>query len=131
MIQMTYTSKATQALASGDIFKIVENSSRNNLRNDLTGFLIFSGQRFFQLIEGPKASVDDLLENLYRDLRHENVEVQTRKKIEERAFPKWRMKRISPAAISSSNPINGLDNAPDYVDNAVKDFLRTSALART
>ncbi len=130
MIQMTYTSQAAQALASDDIFKIIQTSSHNNLRNNLTGFLIFSGQQFFQLIEGPEASVDDLFERLYSDPRHEKVEVLTRKNIEERSFPKWRMQRLDPAATSGSDQINGIENAPDYVHRAVKDFLKRTALAQ-
>ncbi|GMN01318.1 BLUF domain-containing protein [Erythrobacter sp. MTPC3] len=127
MIQLTYTSQAAQELTSGDIFKIIETSSRNNLRDELTGFLIYSGDSFFQLIEGPEVSIDALFDRISGDPRHKQVNILSRKQVEERAFPKWRMKRVSPKSVSVGDPIEGLDSAPHYVRRAVAEFLNPNA----
>ncbi len=94
MITLTYVSDATARLQSGDVFKIVEASARNNSRRDLTGFLIFSNDRFFQVLEGPAAEVDALLSTLSADDRHDNIRILLREEIAERSFPNWGMKRL-------------------------------------
>lgn len=38
MIQVSYISAATSELSADEIFSIIEASSHNNLRDDLTGF---------------------------------------------------------------------------------------------
>ncbi|CAN7410287.1 blue light sensor protein [Acidovorax sp. Leaf76] len=46
-----------------------------NTRMDITGLLIFDGQRFCQQFEGPKKAVLKLIERIRNDPRHVNVEV--------------------------------------------------------
>lgn len=46
-----------------------------NARMDITGLLIFDGQRFCQQFEGPKKAVLKLIERIRNDPRHTNVEV--------------------------------------------------------
>lgn len=131
MIEITYTSEAASSMAPDDIFNIIETSARNNLQDDLTGFLIFSKGRFFQLIEGPESSIDALFARLSNDPRHENVFILTRKEIKQRSFPKWQMKRLSSAAQSHTAQITGLSRAPAYVQAAVADFLKPATSARS
>ena len=57
MIEVAYISEASSTLAPDEVFKIIETSARNNLRDDLTGFLIFADNRFFQVVEGPAVSM--------------------------------------------------------------------------
>jgi len=46
-----------------------------NAELDVTGLLIFDGQRFCQQLEGPQKSVLKLIERIRNDPRHVNVEV--------------------------------------------------------
>jgi len=46
-----------------------------NIKMDITGLLIFDGQRFCQQFEGPKKAVLKLIERIRNDPRHVNVEV--------------------------------------------------------
>lgn len=46
-----------------------------NVRLDVTGLLIFDGQRFCQQFEGPRKAVLKLIERIRSDPRHINVEV--------------------------------------------------------
>lgn len=94
MIQLTYVSEASHDLTSDELFKIIEASSRNNLRDELTGFLIFAKNRFFQLIEGPQDQIEALVTRLNRDPRHRAIRIVNRQQIAERAFPRWHMKRL-------------------------------------
>lgn len=46
-----------------------------NAQLDITGLLIFDGQRFCQQLEGPQKAVLKLIERIRADLRHVNVEI--------------------------------------------------------
>ena len=131
MIQVTYTSEATDALRSGDVFRIVTTSSTNNDARDLTGFLIFSGDRFFQLLEGPDENVNALLAKLECDPRHTNITVLERCEISQRAFPAWKMKRIGEAMspLELARGVPELERAPLKVRKAVVDFLRAASIS--
>ena len=64
-MQIAYVSRASSVLAPDDVFKIIETSARNNSRDDLTGFLIFAENRFFQVVEGSRSAIDALLSSPY------------------------------------------------------------------
>lgn len=106
MHQLIYVSEASPHLRPDEIFLIVEQSSRNNLRSEITGFLIFAGGRFLQLIEGPPHALDALITALRVDPRHHSVRVLSRRPITERSFPRWRMKRVG----LRHNPLDELRN---------------------
>ena len=129
MIQVAYVSRASSSLASDEIFNIIETSANNNLRDDLTGFLIFSDNRFFQVVEGSEASIESLLSRLGSDRRHSDIEILSRIEVEERSFPNWRMKRLKPDAqlISSANSGSGIGDFPRHLKHFVEQFLSNSA----
>ncbi len=122
MIEVLYTSHATNKLGSGDIFKIVDVSNRNNLEMGLTGFLIYADHKFFQVLEGPQEAVDALLNRLGHDPRHANLQVQSRTFIEERSFPRWGMKRLLDRG--SAAPLDEI--APQFASASPK--VRRAAL---
>lgn len=95
MEQLVYASTAAPAVAGGDVFNIIEQSSRRNSQRGITGFLALVNGIFLQYIEGPATSLDMLLSDLERDSRHHSIHVIDRRPRETRAFPKWSMKRVS------------------------------------
>lgn len=119
-------------MGSGDVFKIIEASAKNNAKNDLTGFLVFSGGRFFQFLEGPENAIDALLEKLEKDERHSNMKVLSRSSAVQRSFPKWRMKRLASdfeAELIEEN-LPELKDAPSQVKRLLTEFLEPSARLR-
>lgn len=129
MIQITYTSIAASILASEEVFRIIETSAKNNMRDDLTGFLVFSENRFFQYVEGPEDAVDALLEKLEHDRRHHSIRILKRAEIEERVFPRWKMKRL----VTGSNWHTLAETGPEFVKappaikTAVAEFLKSTS----
>ena len=121
MIQLAYSSDARGDLASNEIFEIIETSSRNNLRDDLTGMLIFANDRFFQIIEGEPAAIDGLMARLEADPRHHSIEVLHRQDIGERSFPRWRMERVRIA--NGGVPEADLSKVSSDVHALVRQFL--------
>lgn len=94
MHQLIYTSAARPELSHDEVFRIVEQSARNNPSRDITGFLLFRGGRFLQLVEGPLMALEILLAQLAQDDRHREVEVLSRIPVAQRSFPRWRMRRL-------------------------------------
>lgn len=95
MEQLVYASTAAPTVAGGDVFNIIEQSSRRNPQRGVTGFLVFVNGIFLQYVEGPVSSLDMLLNDLGRDSRHHSIRVIDRRPCEARAFPKWSMKRVT------------------------------------
>jgi hypothetical protein len=93
MEQLLYKSRVAGSMESGNLFRIIETSARNNLEADITGFLFYTGTSFLQLVEGPPAALDDLMVRLRRDPRHADIAVLARERIAARSFPAWRMQR--------------------------------------
>src|SRR5208283_4698336 len=70
---------------------------RNQARG-ITGVLIFVDGVFFQILEGEKDVVIDLMESIQRDTRHSGVKVYRERETDERAFASWSMAYLSPSA---------------------------------
>lgn len=102
---------------------------------DVTGVLVFTGEAFIQILEGPDEAVTALLESISRDHRHSDVEVMTTKLTHERLFSKWSMGFVKPFENGEGLPIGNsyheiyesLQNNPDSEDvliNACLNILR-------
>lgn len=74
-----------------DIRDIVEISRARNARLQVTGALIATEARFAQVLEGSRGAVDELMDSIHRDPRHERVEVVQDRSSNERQFPDWTM----------------------------------------
>lgn len=94
MHQLIYVSEARPGLGSAEVFRIIEQSARNNPCAEITGFLILADDRFLQLIEGPLLALETLIATLRSDPRHHSLEILSRRPVNERSFPRWRMKRV-------------------------------------
>ncbi|MEE7448994.1 blue light sensor protein [Methylobacterium radiotolerans] len=80
----------SRSLASpSDVRLIVETSRTRNARLQVTGALVASRSRFAQILEGPRAGVDALMDSIRRDVRHTGVEVLLYDDIERRRFADW------------------------------------------
>lgn len=87
MIRVAYRSKATkpeQALVSlADILAV---SDRLNRKDRLSGGLLVSRGRFFQVLQGNEVDVDRALLRIGRDPRHHGVEIVLRSPVTRRLF---------------------------------------------
>lgn len=95
MQHILYFSQARSGLDSGEVFRIIETSARNNPAREVTGFLAFAHGLFLQLVEGPAQALDELLEVLKGDPRHHGLEIMERGPVAARSFPGWRMERLA------------------------------------
>lgn len=72
--QIIYVSVPAKLLSENDVDKILVAARTKNLERRITGFLLFDGRIFMQLIEGPPHEVEDLFENLRADTRHQRIQ---------------------------------------------------------
>lgn len=66
-----------------------------NAQAGITGALGFSRLNYIQLLEGPPAAIDKLMEALEADPRHRDLAVLIRSSAERRLVPDWTMARVN------------------------------------
>lgn len=89
--ELIYTSLSYPATEQGDVKRILASSEKNNVAANITGLLLYDGERYIQILEGDPASVDTLFETISEDPRHHHLELLHKGPIEARAFQEWRM----------------------------------------
>jgi len=75
----------------GEIREILATSRKNNVRDGVTGGLLFSEGCFAQVLEGPLDKIEGAFERIQCDERHRKVTVLQSGSITARDFPDWSM----------------------------------------
>ena len=91
MYTLTYESVATKTLKSFEMEELLEKARENNMRDDITGCLIYYKGGFVQLLEGDKEKIEALYAKIEIDPRHKNVTIFSEDEISKRTFPNWGM----------------------------------------
>lgn len=120
---LTYTSLARLDLTAEDLQAIQRSARELNALDGITGLLVFNGTHFLQIIEGSQAAIDDLVERLRRDPRHNGFEIRDQRDIEARSFPDWTMElvRVSASLFEARDGI--ADRLPPGVAPEVRERL--------
>src|SRR4051812_27380509 len=120
LTSLTYTSLARSDLKTSDLEDIHQSSREINQREGVTGLLVFNGTHFLQIVEGPRKSVDALLERLRRDPRHSGLEVRDERRVRSRSFPDWSMEfvRVDGSFFTARDAI--ADRLPDTVPEEIQ-----------
>ena len=88
---LIYVSIASDALTSAELLDLLRVSRENNVRDDITGLLLYKDRRFMQLLEGPEAAVCATYGRIARDPRHRDAALLLEGAIDERDFADWSM----------------------------------------
>ncbi|MBV6652017.1 MAG: BLUF domain-containing protein [Hoeflea sp.] len=91
MLQMLYVSGASRPLSTDQIEKILAVSRRNNLRDGVTGMLLWADGVFIQILEGEAKTVRSVFQRIEADDRHKNVMVVLEQAAGKRLFTQWSM----------------------------------------
>lgn len=130
---LTYTSLARLDLEASDLEAIHRTAREVNALEGITGLLIFNGTHFLQIIEGAPDAIDELVERLRRDPRHNGLEIRDERKIERRSFPDWSMEmvRVSASYFEAKDAVS--DRLPETTAPAVRErvFRMTEAISGT
>lgn len=68
-----YRSHICKNVPFTSVMDMVAVANVKNAQVDVTGILLFNGTHFFQLIEGPEASVLNVYQHICQDARHHNI----------------------------------------------------------
>ena len=68
-----YISKATTAFDEAAIASLTELAAKENRKHKISGYLFFSKNKFLQYIEGEQTVLDQLIQNISKDNRHQII----------------------------------------------------------
>ncbi|MGI3779256.1 MAG: BLUF domain-containing protein [Janthinobacterium lividum] len=88
---LAYESQASIPLTSPDLLDLLRRSRAKNARLGVTGILLYRQGTFLQVLEGPRAQVDELYDTIARDARHHEVSTVLAEDRSGRRFPDWTM----------------------------------------
>lgn len=91
LAHIIYKSKSKMTVHSEHLLRIRNSSRFNNLIDQITGLLIYSDNRFFQILEGKPEIIARTYEKISQDNLHHQLELIEQKNISERSFGKWAM----------------------------------------
>ncbi|MEM0910427.1 MAG: BLUF domain-containing protein [Pseudomonadota bacterium] len=91
MIQLAYTSTAVKPMSEIELIQLLQQARKFNTENDITGLLLYKEQSFFQVIEGERDVVNELLLTILDDTRHCDLGVIYNREIAIRDFTTWSM----------------------------------------
>lgn len=103
LFQIVYTSTncilGSAEQVEAEIASILNTSRKNNQQAGITGALLFNGQGFAQVLEGPMEAVELTYERIQCDPRHSDVVLLANGLCSERTFSDWSMAYADPAAV--------------------------------
>jgi len=91
LIRLLYVSKPVGPITTYVTTSILEVSSINNKKTDITGVLCQGSGIFLQVIEGQRSAINALFSRIMADTRHKNVEILSMEEIEQRRYGLWSM----------------------------------------
>lgn len=91
LISVSYVSAAADTFDDAALVDLLAQSRASNHDHDLTGMLLYRRGRFFQVLEGHRDAVDQLMTKIRRDPRHTDVRILLTEQLEERRFSDWTM----------------------------------------
>jgi hypothetical protein len=127
MLSLLYTSRSrlSEAEASDQLRAILDAAAQRNQAAGITGALVYTGNDFAQILEGPEESVAEVMASILIDPRHTDVAIVRREAIQRRSFPNWGMALIG-FDQTTALQIGAIRSAPsdDALDEAVDAVIR-------
>jgi hypothetical protein len=97
--QLAYCSIAAPGVTPRVLDSILVAAQPYNLRHGLTGVLMFSSRQFFQVLEGERPAVTELMARITNDPRHKAVTIMWEGDADARSFSDWSMGYAGPQAL--------------------------------
>lgn len=93
-----YLSDPKKNYSSNEISMLVDSFIQSNIDHQITGFMVYDQQLFFQYIEGQPTEIEALVHNLNKDSRHQLL-ISASQIMGTRRFTDWNMKLLTANAI--------------------------------
>ena len=97
MHHIIYSSRIAGGMSPTELITLLMGACQANEAVGITGALVYSHERFMQLLEGERQVIQRLYGRIERDERHYEVNKLVDKETRERTFPGWPMafRRVS------------------------------------
>ncbi len=130
--QIVYSSKSGSPMQTGDLQELLDHSRTSNAANGITGALVYAGGIFLQILEGDKDLLNDLMEKIRQDVRHENVIVLQEREVPAPVFGSWKMAYVSatPKQVAQWAGISTASDATEGPSETVEEQNRTAQFAQ-
>ena len=129
--ELVYVSRVARGVPEGAIEAMIVAARYKNHGLGITGCVIFTGQLFVQMLEGPADHVNTLFDRIRRDDRHTECRRVHIAAIHARSFASWSMRMVRDAQIA--RPIDSLlesrDTPADEVAKLIS-LVRSKSLPR-
>jgi hypothetical protein len=91
LVRLLYVSQSVGPITTTVTTSILEKSSANNKKLDITGVLCQGSGLWMQVLEGERTQVNTLYSQIMADRHHQNVQLLSIEEIESRRFGQWSM----------------------------------------
>jgi hypothetical protein len=91
LVRLLYVSQSVGPITTTVTTSVLEKSSANNKKLDITGVLCQGSGLWMQVLEGERAKVNILYARIMADRQHKNVQLLSIEEIESRRFGQWSM----------------------------------------
>jgi len=91
MIHLMYISSATSWPSEDDLKGLLEESRARNLRQNITGMLLYNNATYMQVLEGEEEDVHEIYNAILKDPRNNGNVVLAEETISQRDFSGWSM----------------------------------------
>lgn len=95
IVQLAYFSRNTvmadDAVLRLSLEDILARARRNNLRDGITGYLLFNRRWFVQILEGTPEAIASAMQRIEEDPHHTDLTPINQRTIRARSFPEWSM----------------------------------------
>ena len=102
LVRLLYVSRAVDPNSSLAIDAILASARNHNLAQGITGILCYGGGIFLQAIEGGRAAVNTLYNQIVSDPRHKDVVLLHYEEIAQRHFGGWTMGQVNLSKLNTS-----------------------------
>jgi hypothetical protein len=89
---VVYRSRAVGSLSDYELYELVQAAQTKNALESITGLMLYDNGRFYQWLEGPVANVNRLMQSIFTDNRHTDIEILSDKPSVNRQFGDWTMR---------------------------------------
>jgi hypothetical protein len=126
-VRLLYASTVSKDFDPAQLDNILHEARKRNGRQNITGLLFFTTQHFIQCIEGSRAAINALYNDMMRDSRHHNLILLSYREIDERMFHKWQMAYIAPGEISEEI-LNKHSAGPGFTPEQISEDMANAML---
>lgn len=113
---LVYLSRETVPFTEKDIQRLASLSAKNNADYHVGGYLCYKDGLFVQYLEGKHSDLNELMQHIRKDSRHQILEEVSLGEIEARHFQGWDMRYL---AYQELNALS-LDSALDWIIEGLK-----------